>query len=341
MVGRPGLALLLAAACLAAPASSQARGSVNDGTVRGRGTGTTPAAIFYYPWYGTPAHDGAFQHWQQNGNTPPRDVAASFFPAHGAYSSTDALVLAAQMTQISMTGVAEVIVSWWGHSSVEAARLPVVVAAARANGLAVGVHIEPYSGRTVESVGDDIAELRQLGISDFYLYASPELSDIAWSTLNRGLSGVRTFANTPYAAKAWSGGFTGLYTYDVLIYDGTSFPRMCEQARRLKILCAPSVGPGYDARRATPDARVKPRRDGATYDTMWRSALRAKADLVTITSFNEWHEGTQIEPAKRAAGYESYDGAYGLRGVAAENAYLERTGYWTSRTGSRALSRGR
>ena len=30
---------------------------------------------------------------------------------------------------------------------------------------------------------------------------------------------------------------------------------------------------------------------------MWKAAIRAGADRVTITSYNEWHEGTQIEPA--------------------------------------------
>ena len=65
----------------------------------------------------------------------------------------------------------------------------------------------------------------------------------------------------------------------------------------MHLLCAPSVGPGYDARRGSGDPRVKPRRNGATYDAMWRAAIAAKADRVTITSFNEWHEGTQIEPA--------------------------------------------
>lgn len=29
----------------------------------------------------------------------------------------------------------------------------------------------------------------------------------------------------------------------------------------------------------------------------WRSALSAPTNYVSITSFNEWHEGTQIEPA--------------------------------------------
>ena len=65
---------------------------------------------------------------------------------------------------------------------------------------------------------------------------------------------------------------------------------------------------------------------------MWRAAIAAGADGMTITSFNEWQEGTQIEPAappSAAAGtLRSYDGAWGLRGAAAETAYLDRTAYW-------------
>jgi hypothetical protein len=65
---------------------------------------------------------------------------------------------------------------------------------------------------------------------------------------------------------------------------------------------------------------------------MWRSALRARPDSVTITSYNEWNEGTQIEPASSdpvRPGYLTYEGAYGLRGAAAERAYLRRTAYWS------------
>jgi len=96
------------------------------------------------------------------------------------------------------------------------------------------------------------------------------------------------------------------------------------------------VGPGYDATHATADLRVKPRRDGATYDAMWRSAIRSSADGVTITSYNEWHEGTQIEPARArpggaaaAAGLQSYEGAYGRTGRASQLAYLDRTSFWS------------
>jgi glycoprotein endo-alpha-1,2-mannosidase len=67
---------------------------------------------------------------------------------------------------------------------------------------------------------------------------------------------------------------------------------------------------------------------------MWRTAIAAGADRVTITSFNEWHEGTQIEPAAMAGRhgafrYLGYNGAYGMRGASAENAYLDRTRYWS------------
>ena len=86
----------------------------------------------------------------------------------------------------------------------------------------------------------------------------------------------------------------------------------------MHLLCAPSVGPGYNAKRGSGDPVVKPRKHGQTYDAMWRAAVSSGADNVTITSFNEWHEGTQIEPAapRRRARYRylSYDGAWGLHG---------------------------
>ena len=148
--------------------------------------------------------------------------------------------------------------------------------------------------------------------------------------MNARVEGVRVFANTNLAGRAAAGGFDGLYTYDVLLFDGVLFPRLCQQARRLDLLCAPSVGPGYDARRATADLRIKPRRDGARYDGMWRGAVRANADIVTITSYNEWHEGTQIEPAAATAGLLVVRGRLGPDGRAAETAYLDRTAFWVA-----------
>src|SRR5207253_1515190 len=122
--------------------------------------------------------------------------------------------------------------------------------------------------------------------------------------------------------------------------------------RAARLICAPSVGPGYEATRATGDARIRPRLDGRTYDAMWQAAILALPDRVTITSYNEWHEGTQIEAAREQPvrarvlssspvehfAYDNYDGAYGLHGKTAPDAYLERTAVWAKAFG-RSLRR--
>ena len=292
-------------------------------------------AIFYYPWYGTAAADGAFLHWNQNGHRPPGSIASAFYPARGVYSSSDARVVAAHMAEIKAAGVDQVVTSWWGRGSFEDERLGLVLAYARSAALDVAVHVEPYPGRTPRLLAGDIHYLRRLGVRDFYIYAPGDAAAGEWAALNEGLADVRLFAQTALAGFASAGGFDGLYTYDVVGLGGRAFARLCAQARRKGLLCAPSVGPGYDARRASGDPRVKPRRGGATYDAMWQAALRAAPDLVTITSYNEWHEGTQIEPARarRAADrvYSGYEGAWGCRGRDAERAYLDRTAFWVDR----------
>jgi hypothetical protein len=291
---------------------------------------------FYYPWYGLPSVDGAYQHWNQHGHTPPDDIASSYYPLIGLYSSSNRLVVSAQMDEMKNAGIGQIAVSWWGRNSPENARLPLVIGAAHADGLAVAVHLEPYAGRTVAGTVDDIAYLNRLGIKTFYVYRAFDLPVADWQSATPALraAGDVLYAQTPLAGAAAAAGFQGVYTYDIVTYSGDKFGRLCAEAHAVHLICAPSVGPGYDARRGSGDPVVKPRRHGATYDHMWRAAIAAHADQVTITSFNEWHEGTQIEPASPvrrhgAYGYLTYDGAYGLHGRAAAFAYLTRTAYWS------------
>jgi len=289
------------------------------------------SAIFFYPWYSNPRHDGGWAHWQQAGHVPPGDIASVFYPARGVYSSGNLRTLRVQMHDLSLAGVDEVVSSWWGRDSIEAARLDEVRRAARRYRIRVAVQLEPYAGRTTASVGADLSYLRAHGIRDVYVFRAGDFSAADWRTLNLPLARLRVFGQTGLVGFAERAGFAGFYTYDVLVYGGAKFGRLCAQAHTLGLLCAPSVGPGYDAVAATGDPRVKPRDDGLTYDSMWRAALAANADIVTITSYNEWSEGTQIEPAGRGGRYQSYVGAYGLNGRASEWAYIRETARWTSR----------
>lgn len=72
--------------------------------------------IFYYLWYGTPQMDGKYIHWDhvlvphwdpkiaashaKGRHTPPEDIASSFYPELGPYSSRDPAVLESHMSQI-------------------------------------------------------------------------------------------------------------------------------------------------------------------------------------------------------------------------------------------------
>jgi glycoprotein endo-alpha-1,2-mannosidase len=310
------------------------------GTSAARTNPEQSVAIFYYPWYSTPNRDGSWAHWyvQRPGGGAPT-LSTRFFPARGLYSSSNPKIVRAQMREIAATGIRTVVVSWWGEGSPEAERLPLVADAARRYGLEVAVHIEPYAGRTPVSAAADIATLAQQGITDFYVYDADSDAPAAWAEALAPLQGVRVFAQTDLVSHAKEGGFAGIYTYAVATPIGRTFFRMCRQAHKLGLLCAPSVGPGYDARLATDDPLVRPRLDGGTYDQMWRSALRAHPDLVTITSYNEWQEGTQIEPARTQLGRPAYNGAWGMEGSAAQRAYLDRTTRWVGRFQSTSAAR--
>jgi glycoprotein endo-alpha-1,2-mannosidase len=101
-----------------------------------------------------------------------------------------------------------------------------------------------------------------------------------------------------------AGGFDGFYTYfgcEGFSYGSTvaNWPALARFAERKKILVIPSVAPGYIDTRIRPlnGRNTRLRQGGAFYDRMFAAALDTKSQWISITSYNEWHEGTQIEPA--------------------------------------------
>jgi len=71
------------------------------------------------------------------------------------------------------------------------------------------------------------------------------------------------------------------------------------RARESGILFVPSVGPGYNDVRVRPwnAANTRDRQHGAYFERGFSAAVESRPAMISITSFNEWHEGTQIEEA--------------------------------------------
>lgn len=100
--------------------------------------------------------------------------------------------------------------------------------------------------------------------------------------------------------------FDGLYLYSVAWSDqpATVLQRWGNEVRgwsalnNASRLWVATVMPGYnDLVTGRPDAFVRQRNDGAYYRDCWQGAGASLADWIVITSFNEWMEGTQIEPS--------------------------------------------
>lgn len=94
--------------------------------------------------------------------------------------------------------------------------------------------------------------------------------------------------------------------------------KQCVRSLQSPQLFIPSVGPGFDwlllVSCRYDDLPVRPwneknthsRENGEYYKQMWREAIQIESTLISITSFNEWHEGSQIEKAVEKEGYEDY-----------------------------------
>lgn len=119
----------------------------------------------------------------------------------------------------------------------------------------------------------------------------------------------------PNRGQFWMGGtdnFAYLNVYDALYYFDITWERqpgaaMASYAGRLsnynrangtqKPFVA-TVMPGYDDIKVRNGHR-RDRENGGYYRTTWQTAIQRNADLVVLTSFNEFFEGSHIEPSEQ------------------------------------------
>lgn len=315
--------------------------------------------IFYYNWYGAPPQQPSFVHWQQGGRTPPDDVGANYYPKLGAYSSTDPAVLKQHMQWIRQAGAGTLVLTWWGRESYEEQGTRAVLDAAADAGLKVNFHLEPYGGHTPARLADDVRFLlatygkhpafyRAASLGNKPLFYVFETVRHPAGTWRAALDALRTDVSEPVLILAQTsdltlveaGGFDGGYPYDGLApFKHPDFlpgwQRTAQEFAAAGKLFVPSVGPGYWDDRAVPTkgadepeaARSRDNGKATHYDAAWTAAIATNAPFVTITSFNEWHEGSQIEPAvaKQIDGY-AYPGY-----PEGETQYLDRTAAWAKR----------
>lgn len=254
------------------------------------------------------------------------DIGANFYPALGNYSSNDTKIIEKHMKMIRESGVGVVVVSWLGKDSYTDKSMTHYLDIADHFGLKIAFHIEPfYKNITelkeqlsylVQTYSHHHAFYKKAGKPLYYVYDSYKIPKEEWAKL-LAKDGEKTVRNTALDALyigLWvekndsaffdSSGFDGFYTYfasEGFVFGSTvsNWKYLADYAKLHNLIFIPCVGPGYSDTRIRPwnEANFKSRDNGKYYKNMFDAAVKVKPEYIGITSFNEWHEGTQIEPA--------------------------------------------
>ena len=258
------------------------------------------------------------------------DIGSNFFPRSGCYSSNDPETIARHCFEIRLAGAGVICVSWWGPGSFSDKAVPGILDAAWRHGLRVDFHIEPFEGRTAVTTRDAIAYIvdeygdhpgfyrtDRFGVKPmFFIYDSYLIDVVDWKRILTP-EGDITIRGTKYDSNVigllvgeehldfiLDGGFDGCYDYfatDGFTWGSTTlnWVKISEWADDNEVLFIPCIGPGYEDTRIRPwNSRNTRFRDrGEYYSGQFVETHKIEPPFIGITSFNEWHEGTQIEPA--------------------------------------------
>jgi hypothetical protein len=279
---------------------------------------------FYYPWYGNPQVTGGWVHWEGVDTLHQTIGNATHYPELGPYDSHDPQLISQHMQWAAQAGITGFIVSWWGQGTFEDQAVPLLLNAAQPSGLRITVYFEVVPGAATASnaLTDVLYLLQHYGSHPAWLKVDgkPVLFVYSRAVGQIGLNGWQQVIDQTY--RSYTGGayfigdqlsaeaaqvFDGIHTYNP---TGQTADKTVEQIRSFaqsaypywvslagsRISCV-TIIPGYDDRKlGRPDPRpTTDRWNGDTYRALWDVALAANPKWILITSWNEWHEGSEIE----------------------------------------------
>ena len=263
-----------------------------------------PVLAYYYGWWGN-------QTWDAN---KMRDVPTEFYD-----SESDAVMLR-QIREAKGAGLDGFICTW----RYTCARL--LQLAEAEGGFAIAYSVDPVADGTlnsIDAIAQNMNEMLGLASSSAYLRVGGEPVFVFWNdTILPGGRGSKADWQAlrdrvdPNRSQFWLGGgvnfellavFDALHFFDITWGETRQVPRhaMDIYAEKLakynrdnnasKPLIA-TVMPGYDDLKYR-NGHLKERENGEYYRRSWQKARDLNATMVIVTSWNEWYEGSQIEPS--------------------------------------------
>jgi uncharacterized protein YraI len=263
---------------------------------------------FYYAWY-------------------DQDIWTSGLPADRPtqpYSSSDPAILERHVSQAQGAGIDALIQSWYGPqeaSNQTETNFRMLLDLASTKGFHAAVDFEtagPFFANQA-SVIDALryllrvhaqhpAYLRYEGKPVVFFWRQQRFSVDQWAAIraqidpNHDSLWIAEGVDIAYQAV-----FDGHHLYSIAwspdvertLIDWQFRLRRYESENNVSRLWIATVMPGYDDTHTDrADAFAVDRQDGEYYSQSWSAAMASQPDWILITSFNEWVEGTMIEPSR-------------------------------------------
>lgn len=285
---------------------------------------------FHYAWYGVPWGPGKqWQGWMDESHNANkvfgsrRNIKAAHYPLDGVYDSLDHSTINRQISEAKEAGLGGFIVSWWGFESYSHKVLENMLNLAPKDFLTIYYETamtfklrDSSREKAVEKIYLDLKSLLVTysvknqwihvdGKPLIALYIVENYTVDEWLKIKRKLKeeGFEPFFLGDTYNMEYLKVMDGLHTYNPvwITLIGSSFSNVYDGIS-LKIhekggLYASTVCPGFDDRKVREPGLLIPREDGHYYRMCWEAARNCKADWILITSWNEWFEGTEIEPS--------------------------------------------
>jgi hypothetical protein len=249
-------------------------------------------AAFYYPWF--------TQTWHSNDH---------YQPVAGRYSSDDTAILAQQISQAKYAGLDAFISSWWGADTVTGKRLPLVLGAAQAQNFKV----TPYYEK--EGLGNP-SQAEIAGELDGLAALADRYGDTWLRVGGKPVLFVYNADDTSCAVvDKWTAANAGRFYLDLKVFSGfrdcPTQPDSWHQygpasGLQSHLPFATAVSPGFWEH---DEAAPRLARDLTRFAADLGRQVASGSQWQLVTSWNEWGEGTAVEPGVQwtsASGYGTF-----------------------------------
>lgn len=255
---------------------------------------------FYYPWYGRVEEpNSADKYWKREGR-----YRSIHKPLLDYYWSFNNKVMERHIEYALRAGIDGFIISWWGKGSFSDIFMERFMERLKNTSLKVTIYYEK-SGEHLDEIPYIISKF---GKHPSFLRINGKPVIFYYRT---------AVNNTP--SETW----TALKKLDIInivdMIDGSLFPcidgihiynpmkekNLLSFYRGMNItahsqgkIFSATVFPGYNDTISRTPGFVVNRKNGNFYNHIWNIAVQSNPDIILITSFNEWFEGTEIEPSE-------------------------------------------